>query len=57
VRWVLLTALLDTSGNLLFVEATRAGGWMSRRCWRRCILRDDPAGAWTLKERPTRRQG
>lgn len=58
VRWVLLTALLDTSGNLLFVAATRAG----RLDVAAVLASLYPAttillAAWTLKERPTRRQG
>ena len=57
-RWVLMTALLDTSGNLLFVAATRAG----RLDVAAVLASLYPAttillAAWTLKERPTRRQG
>ena len=58
MRWVLLTALMDTSGNLLFVAATRAG----RLDVAAVLASLYPAStillaAWTLKERPTRRQG
>ena len=58
VGWVLLTALLDTSGNLLFVAATRMG----RLDVASVLASLYPAttillAAWTLHERPTRRQG
>ncbi|NYF79233.1 DMT family transporter [Granulicella arctica] len=58
VRWVLLTALMDTSGNLLFVAATQAG----RLDVAAVLASLYPAttillAAWTLHERPTRRQG
>lgn len=55
--WILSTALFDTSGNLLFVAATRAG-----RLDIAAVLSSlYPAStimlaAWTLHERPTRRQ-
>ena len=56
--WVGLTAALDTSGNMLFVAATRAG----RLDVAAVLASLYPAttillAAWTLKERPTRRQG
>jgi drug/metabolite transporter (DMT)-like permease len=56
--WVLLAALLDTSGNMLFIAATRAG----RLDVAAVLASLYPAttillAAWTLKERPTRRQG
>jgi drug/metabolite transporter (DMT)-like permease len=56
-RWILATALLDTSGNLLFIAATRAG-----RLDIAAVLGSlYPAStillaALTLGERPTRRQ-
>ncbi|WP_263383171.1 DMT family transporter [Granulicella arctica] len=58
MRWVFLTAMMDTSGNLLFVAATRAG----RLDVAAVLASLYPAttillAAWTLKERPTRRQG
>lgn len=58
IRWVLLAALLDTSGNLLFVAATRAG----RLDIAAVLASLYPAStillaAWMLHERPTRRQG
>lgn len=58
VRWALSTALLDTSGNLMFVAATRAG----RLDVAAVLASLYPAStialaALTLGERPTRRQG
>lgn len=58
IRWVLLTALLDTSGNMLFIEATRAG----RLDVAAVLASLYPAttillAAYALKERPTRQQG
>lgn len=58
VRWALTTALLDTSGNLLFIAATRAG----RLDVAAVLASLYPAStillaAWMLSERPTRRQG
>jgi len=55
--WVLGTALLDTSGNLLFIASTRAG----RLDVAAVLASLYPAStillaAWTLHERPTRRQ-
>ncbi|HUZ96795.1 MAG TPA: EamA family transporter [Edaphobacter sp.] len=57
-RWALTTALLDTSGNLLFIAATRAG----RLDVAAVLASLYPAStillaAWMLSERPTRRQG
>ncbi|GGG78523.1 EamA family transporter [Edaphobacter dinghuensis] len=57
VRWALTTALLDTSGNLLFIAATRAG----RLDVAAVLASLYPAStillaAWMLSERPTRRQ-
>ncbi len=56
--WVLSTALFDTTGNLLFVAATRAG----RLDVAAVLASLYPAStillaAWMLKERPTKRQG
>jgi drug/metabolite transporter (DMT)-like permease len=58
VKWVLLTALMDTSGNMLFVAATRMG----RLDIAAVLASLYPAStillaAWMLKERPSRRQG
>jgi drug/metabolite transporter (DMT)-like permease len=58
IRWVLLTALMDTSGNMFFVAATRAG----RLDVAAVLASLYPAStillaAYMLKERPTRRQG
>ncbi len=58
VRWALMTAVLDTSGNLLFIAATRAG----RLDIAAVLASLYPAStillaAWMLSERPTRRQG
>jgi EamA-like transporter family. len=57
-RWALTTALLDTSGNLLFITATRAG----RLDVAAVLASLYPAStillaAWMLSERPTKRQG
>ncbi len=57
VLWVLGTAMLDTSGNLLFIASTRAG----RLDVAAVLASLYPAStillaAWTLHERPTRRQ-
>jgi len=58
VRWVLSTALFDTSGNLIFILATRAG----RLDVAAVLASLYPAStillaAWLMKEWPTRRQG
>ena len=58
VLWALATVLLDTSGNLLYIAATRAG----RLDVAAVLASLYPAStillaAWMLRERPTRRQG
>jgi drug/metabolite transporter (DMT)-like permease len=58
VRWVLATALFDTSGNLMFIVATRAG----RLDVAAVLASLYPAStillaAWRNHERPTQRQG
>jgi drug/metabolite transporter (DMT)-like permease len=58
VVWALGAVLLDTSGNLLFIAATRAG----RLDVAAVLASLYPAStillaAWMLRERPTRRQG
>jgi len=58
VLWALSTAVLDTSANILFIAATRAG----RLDIGAVLASLYPAStillaAWTLHERPTRRQG
>lgn len=58
VLWALSTALLDTTGNLLFIASTRAG----RLDVAAVLASLYPAStillaAWMLHERPTRRQG
>ncbi len=58
VAWALGAVLLDTSGNLLFIASTRAG----RLDVAAVLASLYPAStillaAWTLHERPTRRQG
>jgi drug/metabolite transporter (DMT)-like permease len=56
--WAMVTALLDTSGNLMFIAAARAG----RLDVASVLASLYPAStilmaAWMLRERPTRRQG
>lgn len=56
--WVSVTAMFDTSGNMLFVAATRAG----RLDVAAVLASLYPAStillaAWMIKERPTKRQG
>ena len=58
IGWVLSTALFDTSGNLIFIVATRAG----RLDVAAVLASLYPAStillaAWVMKERPTKRQG
>ena len=58
VLWAMGTAVLDTSGNLLYIAATRAG----RLDVAAVLASLYPAStillaAWALHERPTRRQG
>jgi drug/metabolite transporter (DMT)-like permease len=58
VVWAMATALLDSAGNLLYIAATRAG----RLDVAAVLASLYPAStillaAWTLHERPTRRQG
>lgn len=58
VLWAMGAVLLDTSGNLLFIAATRAG----RLDVAAVLASLYPAStillaAWMLRERPTRRQG
>lgn len=58
VGWSLAAAVMDTSGNLLFIAATRAG----RLDVAAVLASLYPAStillaAWMLRERPTRRQG
>jgi drug/metabolite transporter (DMT)-like permease len=58
VMWAAATALMDSTGNLLFIAATRAG----RLDVAAVLASLYPAStilmaAWMLRERPTRRQG
>jgi drug/metabolite transporter (DMT)-like permease len=58
MMWALAAAILDTSGNLLFIAATRIG----RLDVAAVLASLYPAStillaAWMLRERPTRRQG
>jgi len=58
MAWAMGAVLLDTSGNLLFIAATRAG----RLDVAAVLASLYPAStillaAWMLRERPTRRQG
>ena len=58
LRWALATAVMDTSGNLLFIAATRAG----RLDVAAVLASLYPAStillaAWMLREKPTFRQG
>ena len=58
VRWAAATAVLDSSGNLLYIAATRAG----RLDVAAVLASLYPAStillaAWALHEKPTRRQG
>ena len=58
ILWALSTAVLDTSGNMLYIASTRAG----RLDVAAVLASLYPAStillaAWALHERPTRRQG
>jgi drug/metabolite transporter (DMT)-like permease len=58
VGWAMGGLVMDTSGNLLFIAATRAG----RLDVAAVLASLYPAStillaAWMLRERPTRRQG